>query len=99
MFQIVAVFYIILVALLVGTNLGPAKKRMKTSMDKTYVVQFKEGEGVKCEVVEGREKTEEEFRLVENVWSVKIVKGNVIYNSEMKKCFILLIRQLDKLEL
>ena len=65
LFQIVAVFYIILVALLVGTNLGPAKKRMKTSMDKTYVVQFREG--VKCEVVEGREKTEEECRLVENV--------------------------------
>ena len=66
-FQVVASFYLILVIVLVGTNLGMARKRRKTNRDKKYVVQFKEGEGVKCEVVEGREKTEEEFRLVENV--------------------------------
>ena len=60
-------FYIILVGVLVGTNLGMSKKRRKKAMDKDkeYVVQFKEGEGVKCEVVEGRDNGH--FRMLENV--------------------------------
>ena len=66
-FQVVASFYLILVIVLVGTNLGMARKRKKTTMDKKYVVQFTEGEGVKFEVVEGSDMKKDEQSLCEYV--------------------------------
>ena len=53
--------------MLVGTNLGIVKGRRKTPIDKEYVMQFREGEKVKCEVVGGKTNKEAESKLVENV--------------------------------
>ena len=67
-FQVVASFYMLLVILLVGTNLGMSRRRRKkTSMDKRYALQFKEGEGVKCTVVDEKIKTEEDGALIEDL--------------------------------
>jgi hypothetical protein len=52
--------------MLVGTNLGIVKGRRKTPIDNEYVMQFREGEKIKCEVV-GKTYKEEESVLVEDV--------------------------------
>ena len=52
----------LLVVMVVGTNLGIVKGRRKKPIDKDYVMQFREGEKVKCEVVGVKGKKE-----VENV--------------------------------
>ena len=62
-----ASFYVLLVVMLVGTNLGIVKGRRKTPIDKEYVMQFREGEKVKCEVVGGKKNNEAECKLVEAV--------------------------------
>ena len=53
--------------MLVGTNLGIVKGRRKTPIDKEYVMQFREGEKVKCEVVGGRKNKEGENKFVKDV--------------------------------
>ena len=46
--------------MLVGTNLRIGKGRRKTSIDKEYVIQFRDGKKVKCQVVEGMKNKEGE---------------------------------------
>ena len=62
-----ASFYILLVSILVGSNLARSKKRKNSYKDKKYVVQFKEGEKVKCTVEDGKGHTEQEDMLYEDV--------------------------------
>ena len=67
LYQILASFYILLVGILVGSNLGMKRMRRNISPEKKYVVQFKEGEKVKCRVVDGNGHNEEEIMLFEEV--------------------------------
>ena len=46
-------FYLFLVALLIGTNLRKSTKKKKTSMNKNFVMRFRERNGVTYEIVEG----------------------------------------------
>ena len=46
-------FYIFLVALLIGTNLRKSRKKKKTSLNKNFVMRFRERNGVTYEIVEG----------------------------------------------
>ena len=62
-----ASFYVLLVVMLVGTNLGIVKGGKKTPIDKKYVMQFREGEKVKCEVTGGKKNKEGGNKLVEDV--------------------------------
>ena len=77
-YQIVASFYILLVGILVGSNLGMKSRRRKPSLEKKYVVQFKEGEKVKCGLVDGKGHNEEDIMLFEDVW--KKGRKNCLYN-------------------
>ena len=63
-----ASFYIVLVLMVVGTNLGMVRGRRKTPSDKECMVNAKEGEGGKWEVVEGKKNKEREsFQSIEDV--------------------------------
>ena len=53
LFQIIGMFYIFLVALLIGTNLRKLRKKKKTSLNKNFVMRFRERNGVTYEIVEG----------------------------------------------
>ena len=52
---------------MVGTNLGMVRGRRKTTNDKEYVVQLREGERGNCEVVSGRKNKEGDIQIMEDV--------------------------------
>ena len=67
LFQIIGLFYLLLVVLLIGTNLRKRKsrKKKKTSLNKNFVMRFREQNGVTYEIVE--DNTGQEFELPENI--------------------------------